>query len=237
MVNYDDELKELLNIDPVAEADKLGVAGEEVGFLGLALQFKLNAAKKDMANKTNDVSFDCTTSQWLKVVEDLGFSKIYDEIIPARAYDTQDGDDRFLIFWRKDGLLLKAETYGVVRINSANLYYNWTPNSIDSTYIAGHNGGCPMRHYMIRANEEYRTGVRNVYPQSGSVDARDFIRFKINQIKKAGSLMPKWEERPFLWLVNWAEKENEKYDYNEINDRKISQLPAHVRCAITPKSI
>jgi hypothetical protein len=56
----------------------------------------------------------------------------------------------------------------------------------------------------------------------------------IDKLKRNGEFLPKWVERPFLWLLHHGDTQGE-YDYDEINEERISKLPKHVIDAITPE--
>lgn len=120
--------------------------------------------------------------------------------------DIPETDDKHYIFWC-DGVLLNFDTYNKKSINSANAYFN------SNTYVSGCSGRTSKNGNFI-----------------GNVDAREGLRFHLDQM----DILPIWEERPFIWLLNYMDTKVDGYDYKAINEERISKLPEHVRNAITP---
>jgi hypothetical protein len=119
--------------------------------------------------------------------------------------------DKLMIFWRKDGVLLVTDTYGK-RINNAKAYLNYR-GPWEACEKCSYGGGHP----------------------SVEKDARKGLRFTLDRMKELGEILPKWEHRPFLWLLSYMDTKRKDYDYKAINAARIEKLPKEVQEAITPK--
>ena len=73
----------------------------------------------------------------------------------------------------------------------------------------------------------------------GDHDCREALSFHIRQMKENGEFITPWVERPFLWLLNYAEERQINDDNrgtlsDEVTDSRILLLPEDVQKAITP---
>lgn len=82
----------------------------------------------------------------------------------------------------------------------------------------------------IEANNPYRLWV-------GHHDCREAICLKIKSIAEHCIFIKDWQEMPFLWLLNYVSKSNNKYnvDYEKINREVIETLPVEVQNNILVK--
>ncbi len=156
------------------------------------------------------------------VYKDLGFEVIHRRTFTDPVWgEGAPKEEQYLILWHSDGILATAESYGGGRtVNTTKVYYNveFTP---DADYWGRTSSGRfydPDRGLWI-GHHDTRLGLREV----------------LDGLRSVGTFQPKWVERPFLWLLTYMDSREEDYDYDAINERVISELPEHVRNAITPE--
>lgn len=215
-----DNLKSILEFDSIAKAEEITgksyKESEMTAKLGLLLHVT-NSYRKDKileaANDTN--SWNQSPREFLAVVDDLGFEKVYGE-----QFTGQWGDDKLMIYWHEDGLLLKVETFNGKSINSAEVYF-----SADVPY----NALSRCSHGGVDGLES--TIVGN-FIRVGNKDVREGLRHFITEVKESGRFLKPWPEMPFVWFLNYAETNKKDYDYHAINRAKLRTLPEHIKQAI-----
>lgn len=215
-----DEIAQALAFDPLSAAEKLtGTSYKEdeaTSMLGLAMHLDHNHRKDALLRSTGDTTFSMPFDEHLAVFIDMGFEEVYRE-----DFDGRYGSETFLILWHADGLLAKTEsfTWGPKPSdkgrNMAEVYYNYR-----------HTDGRP--DFRLTSSGGMRDGV-----WVGHHDVGEGMRHKIGALRAEGEFLPVWIERPFLWLLNYTEKDEPGYDYDAINARKIAALPEHVQTAIS----
>ena len=110
------------------------------------------------------------------------------------------------------------DTYHTKDVNSGHIYYNWAPNLTDKEWFNYTSSG--------KLHKD-----KDVY--IGSHDAREALRYHITMLREHGTFINPWIERPFLWLLHYADTKGE-YDYEAINKARIDCLPDYVKQAISP---
>lgn len=207
-----DRIAAALTFDPLAEAErKTGESykeSPETMRLGMGLAMMHNEHKESLLRQTADSYFNASFAEQMSAFTALGFTEVYRE-----TFDGASADETYVILWAPNGLLATCETYGGDRRNTAKVYYNYRHAS----------GGYP---HQIASS-----GHLNGEVWVGDHDAREGIRHNLDAMRAQGEFLARWVERPFLWLLNYAEKSG---DYEAINAAKISRLPEAVRLSITP---
>lgn len=151
-----------------------------------------------------------TFESYLSVLANLGFEEILSGAIPGT-------EDRWIIHWR-DGVLIFSESYRNGEIlNGGNAYFNYQPNNTESSYFVGFSG-CSV----LNSGTEVWVG---------DIDVRN-LRQCLSLMESNGQLLSVWVEQPFLWLLTYQDTKTPGYSYKDINNQKISQLPAKVQKAI-----
>lgn len=210
-----DNIGEMLKFDPLAVAEK--VTGESYKEdegtmnLGFAMAMMHNEHKESTLKSRGDSWFNMPFLDQLGVFVSLGF-----QVVLRDAFRGRYGPEKYVILWHSDGLLATCESFEATRRNNAKVYYNFR-----------------------RADGGYPSGLTSSGHMQGDVwvgdhDAREGIRYHLDAFRAEGEFLPQWIERPFLWLVNYAESDVKDYDYKAINAERISRLPKHVQDAITP---
>ena len=116
------EVKSVLNFDPLNTASELtGVSYKESEFtesLGFALAVRSNKIKKNMLQDMGDTHRNMKFEDYVKIIENFGFEKVYEEQINKGEYSKI-----FRIYFEKErGILLKIDSY-YDSINSADFFF------------------------------------------------------------------------------------------------------------------
>lgn len=231
-------LQEILSRDPVDEFIRSPVANS-----GLFVHaMSVNQLKNDALQKCDDTTFSNKLDRYQRIIGEVGFRKVLE--IPFRSHN---GTDTFFVYWR-DGILLSFDTYGDL-VNGGTFSYNWkkgknghNPLSSGGWYIRDESGkptydeqfgdlkDTPEALVKIAAYNE-KWNREKVW--AGNHDCREAIRHRIAALEEFGTILPKWEFRPFLWLLHHGDTKIKDYDYAKINAERTAMLPDDVRAAIT----
>jgi len=211
------------SFDPVRLSEELA-GGEEDPLLSLALiRMKSEILKKVLAER-KDYYWACPISLYLDILNELHFKLVME--IPI------NNEDKFYIFSRPDGLLLRFDTYMGKSVNGASLYYNWKPNP---EYWKNNDLALTESGHWKHPDE--KPGDRQEKPRTeliwiGYSDAREGIRGTIEMLEKHGNFFPKWIESPNLWLCHHGDTDQRPNDYayyREVNAKRRGMLPKHVK--------
>lgn len=219
----------LLRFDGLAEAERLTGESYKDSEATMALGFGLsligNQAKVAALRAAMDTHFSMTWSAYLSVVRALGFAEVYSA--PFVGKYGKGREDEFKVFWRNDGLLLKAESFvcgeGEPSCNSAELLFNWR----------SHDPANAWTRAGIACSGGLAKSDRSVFV--GHKDVREGLRHFIASMEGAGSWLTPWIERPWLWLLNYEQPKVDGYDHKAITEAVIATFPADVRAAISPE--
>jgi hypothetical protein len=215
-----DQIRELLDFDPLAAAERF--TGESyktddlTSRLGLGLHLRHVQEKEAALRQRSDSFYSMSFEPAMNLFADLGFATVYTERFAGHS-----AEETYAILWHPDGLLATCESYTwnadeEAGRNTAKVYYNYRHRS------GGYPSGLTSSGHM--AGEVW----------VGDHDAREAIRYNLNAMRAAGRFLPVWVERPWLWLLNYADVKVEGYDHEALTERRIAALPEHVRRAITP---
>lgn len=220
-----DDLQRLLAIDPLAEAEKITGHSykddESTMRLGFGLGQIHGDAKREALIARDDTHFMSDWFDTMRIFSDLGFSIVHQHTFDG-GYEGHR-EERFVVLWRPDGVLAKAESYGAGR-NTADIYYNWRPNE-------------GVDHWGLTSSGGYH---RESYDAGDTVwighhDVREAVRHTLAALEENGSFVTPWIQRPFLWLLDYCRSKVPNCDYAAINESVIALLPEHVHTAITPE--
>ena len=210
-------IRKALDRDGLAEAEK--TTGQRwndnpaVTALGMLNHMEIAKQRDELLMLTDDSTFSNTLERYLDVIGKEGFEQVL--CVPFAGRQTSEN---LFIYWHpRDGILLRFDTYGGDHINGGHFYYNiWLD----------------PKAYNARSSGQFVTEPRDDGKRLwvGDHDCREAIRFNIQTLRNHGEFIPKWQKRPFLWLLHYMD--NEKHGI--VNERRIAMLPQHVRDAITP---
>lgn len=176
----DRELENLLNRDPVAEAEELIRLGDKIGapplegrdrdlaLLGYGIG--VNKLKSQALLERDDTDYSTKLDRYKRIIGELGFREVLRLPFEGRSYGEPRTDEFYIYFRDKGGLLLAFDTYyGGETVNSGHLYYNWKPTREDyNKYHITSSGGwrfnCPPE-LDVTFNERYVNGVEQKTPE------------------------------------------------------------------------
>lgn len=214
-------LGEILKKDPLHIAEQItGKSYKEdkdTSVLGMGLHIAHTANKKQMLKNDKDSYMGMSYKLYIDLLEELGFKQIL-----MVQFESQWNDrDKFFVFWRDDGILLKFDTFSGETVNGGSFFYNWKPNDIKEMGGATSSGG-----FDDCGHED----DHSKWVWYGNHDCREAIRFHIKQLEEFGSFVTPWEKIPFLWLCHHGDKDkNGKQDnYKEIGLERSQKLPKRV---------
>jgi hypothetical protein len=203
-------LENLLSVDPLGVAETLTGKSykDDAGTmsLGFFLAGQHNASKLEALAAAGDTRHGITYDEFERLVLEHGFESILKENFKSEVYQ---------IFWHPEGLLLASESFHRTTLNTAKVYYNWKPYDREIGYRVISSG-----HY-----------TENLV-WSGDHDAREGLFFNLDRLRENGSFLPVWEERPWLWLLNYTDSKVDGYDHEAITASKIARFPEDIQASI-----
>lgn len=209
------DIEQALNFDALSHAEELTgnsyKTDADTEWLGVALHLAHSQTKRDLLKGAGDTYWAQPMPEWMAVVEGLGFELVHVEPIPST-------EDVYRIWWRDDGLLLKADSYwGDKSVNSASVVFNF-------------DGPRNSMHQCSNGFAGERDGRQVWY---GDRDAREGLRFALDRMERTGRFVRPWVKTPFLWLLHYQDAKAKGYDHQAITKARIAQLPAHIQECIT----
>lgn len=222
MDQFQKDINDLVHFDSLAEAERITgrdyKKDDSVAWLGMALMQENNDKKHAALRFTNDVSFDSTLSEYIAAIERMEFRRVFHKNFSAVHCGEMREAEQFVFWLDAKGILLHFDTYLKDRVNGGSFYYNikWKDSF---------NWNCTSSGCCAKSDP-------NVWV--GNHDCREAVKHHIGLLGDSGEFLTQWIERPFLWLLTWADSKVEGYDYHVINESVIAQLPPEVRKAITP---
>ena len=217
----DKTLSQLLNFDPLAEAEEVTKKSykSDDSTMGLGIMLlQFNAKAKQAALEAqDDTTFSNKLDRYLRIVESEGFVKIMDEPIPDDPRRENFGNRNFAFWHPRDGILLHFDTYLGTDVNGGNFYYNWKPNEgVNASDLRMSHGGFGGDFTDC------------------SMDCREALRFNLRRLRKLGQFANPWVKRGFLWLLHYEDTRggHGTYDHEAINAERIAKFPEEVRKAI-----
>jgi hypothetical protein len=209
------KLEQALAFDALSHAEditgKSYKADEATSMLGMSMFFAHNEMKAALLTEANDSRFGQTLSEFIAFLEGMGFTQVLCEDIPTT-------EDKYFIFWR-DGVLVSFDSYSKNRVNGGTAYLAF--KGPREAIFQSSNG------LMCEIDGERVWGV--------SFDVREGMRFRLDRLTEAGSILPVWPEAQWLWLLHYMDSKGVGYDHKAITTDRASKLPEHVRASIKVK--
>jgi len=239
MKHNHDQIVEMLNYDPLAEAERLtGHSYKEDGgtsALGLVIGLEANKRKAEVLEFARDTYFGISPGDTLKRLHEEGFVVLATEEFTDALSDYHRGqvDRWYILFDAQRGLLVWLETYGSIeepqsRINSIKLYFNWRPTKLElpPRCSGGFYGPKGERGREMEGIPDDQLVF------AGDYDGREGLFNQIDWLEAHGTFVTPWATQPFLWLLTYANTKVEDYDHEAITAARLALLPESVRRAI-----
>ena len=219
----DEAVRAMLDLDPLAEAEKLTghsyKEDESTQGLGFVLLQVSAQAKDEALTARGDTTFRNTLERYVGIIEAYGFRQVLD--LPFEDYGY--AEHKF-VYWHDDGLLLTFDTYQAVNVNGGHVYYNWRPND-------------PRGHWGMVVSSGHFSG--EVW--SGYHDCREALIFNLDQLRTNGKFVSPWVDDPKVWLMTRTEAHAvddadwlvRSAHYDDVIEANLARLPEDVRKAIS----
>jgi hypothetical protein len=174
-IRLNTKLEDVLNRDPVAEAEGLVEILQRAGLvegdgtsllLGHALS--VNKLKAEALEAVGDTNYGSKLTKYQAVIEKLGFRKVLELPFTGHKYGSEEApQETFFVYFRDNGgVLLCFDTYNTDSVNGGHFYYNWKPNDIKDKYAyhvtssGGWRVNYPDDMPAPKWEELYKDGVR-----------------------------------------------------------------------------
>lgn len=229
-MTHNDDLDDLLRFDPLYAAETLTghsyKEDDQTQALGLSLHLDTGVSKRKALKATGDTHLSSSLAEQLEVMESLGFETVLLDSFEGSDYGLGSPEESYRIMWHPEGVLATVESYQGLGRNSTKFYYNvrFSQETMGKYYRYTSSGHF---HTYDQENENYIW--------VGNHDGREAFKHHLTRLGLAGEFLSEWIEQPFLWLLTYTESKVEGYDYEAINEERISRLPKNVRNAITPQ--
>lgn len=208
------DLESLMRTDPLAEAEKVTGKSykedEATSALGFLLHLANVEAKQRAAAASDDTHYSSSLEDTLRIYRELGFT----ELLLDRFEGSDGAPETYRILWHEDGILATVESYQTTHRNNTKIWYN-----VRFPDGAG---------WPVTSSGQYLDD----HVWVGDHDMREGMRVKLAGLRGAGTFLPVWRKRPFLWLLTYMDSKVEGYDHKAITEERISRLPEHVQAAI-----
>lgn len=157
MNNLQKDILELQKLDTLSLAEKITgndyKKDEETTLLGLLLHIQKGDKMREMLSKAEDTQFSNRVSDYLRIVCNYGFEIILKE--PFMNGKTEE--HLYALFHKELGILICFDSHtweegAVPNVNGGNMYYNWSPNSLNVRSDLRSSG-----HYHFATKDEHMT--------------------------------------------------------------------------------
>jgi hypothetical protein len=134
--------------------------------------------------------------------------------------------DAYEIWYHPDGILLHMDTYNGNTRNTSTIDYCWRPFDENNYPVS-----------IIGSRKAIPDGPHQI---CGSLDVREGVRHKLNQLRTHGEFIKPWFDHWYSWLGHYSKNEynlpHEKFQklYRERAAQVLAQLPQEVLDCIGP---
>ena len=234
--SFDDKkLDDLIHFDSLDIAEKTTGKDyhedKETSSLGFLLHITKNEMKRKILKKQDDVDFNGSIQDYIRISLELGFVPIIEEKIDVSELnkDNKLQYEMFYIYWHPTkAILLVFETYNLTHVNSSKWYFSYKPNGIDCFYQYFR---CSGRWFGISNNTP-----RDQLIWVGMWDAREAIRHEMNLFDNYGHFVNPWPISEMLQLntyLDWKKCGNLDYTYaSQQSLRRFKMLPDYIQKSV-----
>jgi hypothetical protein len=224
VVIMDNDINELLNTDPIHNAEQMtGKHYQDdkvTAQLGLLLSHVHNNEKRKKLKEIGDSHYNISMFNYLKVLDDIGFRVIHNETFARPRNKKESYEESFFILWEPErSILLTCETYKEDQLNKADFWYNWKPDDIDGNWSKATSSG------KFQESENYDDMI-----WIGHHDGREAIKTNIQTLEDYGEFISPWV-KPYstLWLYhNGHENEYPNFNFRKPTCKYLQTMPEEV---------
>ncbi len=229
---FDNITDELLHKDSLAESEQVlgnkhwSEFNEKEQAFSLFKFMADNETKSEHLKSIGDTYWGMKWNEFINLIESYGFVSglRYDFIAPKYGFsDEADRIEEAILYYHPTkGLILWATSYSG-NINGGTVYGEINIDKERWKEISKALNRCShgaFAHYNGETEQdEYKNQVEFDY------DIREGLIHVLNRIENVTSYAPIWTERNFLWFLDYAEENQDGYDYRTITLEKILRCP------------
>lgn len=222
------DVERALNYDAFGHAEEITgrdyKTDETTGGLGLALFLRANQRKDSLLNETGDSTFRTPFYDFIVMAQEDGF-----EPVLAEYFDGNHRDEKYVLLWHADGMLLSVESYDTW-VNSAELFYVLEPPDHRFRWSLGGGSG-PLggeESTMFYGNKDVREGFRHHLNKIREAEGVEYVKPWPDDANPFYSLLT-YEERSRFESMPWRQRDT---GADDITEARINRLPEHVRNTI-----
>lgn len=243
-------IREVLEFDSVAEAEKIGKQSrrdrnvnplglEQEQMLGLLFHMGNSDRKRQLLKQSQDTYMGSTLDEYFQIITSLGFQKVQE--LEYNSFQEWDADnpaawrkEKHYICWEpKRGILLAFDTYHG-GVNGGSFYYNWKANEKYWDTLRSDN---PNPAYGVTSSGRGSSVEKGVY--IGYHDCREALKYHIERLEEWGAFVNPWVECDTPWVLHHMDTKDargrENYNYEDTTrmlHQRLSQLPDWLKKAI-----
>lgn len=223
--------KELLNFDTFLEAERITGRSYiefnvEEQMFALALHAKHSEAKREMLKINNDTHFSMKWVEFKHLMRVNGY-----KLGLSYKFDNEGNKNEAALFYNNEGIVIwstsyfdslnEAKLYAQIGFEGEIKYVTKTNKFWEKTYQE-----LVMTPELLSARESLGGFSHDAFMNIGkgihiSLDCREGMFYRLNEVKKHFTFYKEWTSSPFLWLLDFSETKNDNYDLKKINREKI----------------
>lgn len=247
-------IKQIIKFDPVSTAeDLLGEFDEGVRGLSFLLHWEKSKFMEQLMDSNDDTKFRETSEEYLRKVKSIGFEVVY-----YKKFNNNE-DSHYIMWHPEYHILLNWDTFRGSRNSAKMYYYwspNNINNSISHSggykYLnvisldTWEELNPPFDEPVFdeninwedykKANELYWDKLEKWREENNlksirhcNNDAREALKYHINELLEHGTFVKVWKEPMFFWLLNWKDDDKPGYDYKKLSYDILNNLPNSVK--------
>lgn len=227
----DKDLNKKLNIDPIADVEKIlnkhhSEFNKEDGLLSLSYAAMVNKSKGEHLKRLRDTYFSMSWNELLNIITNFGFVKGLQYEFDYNAYGESNKEEAILYYHPTKGLVLWATSWGNKTSVNGGTLYGQVKSKEDISYETKTNRWGDSWDQIIMT-DTLRKGIDSLDRCSHgayaniehgiefSYDIREGLINRIEQIGEHLEFLTEWNNKQFLWFLDYTEDEVEDYDYRE----------------------
>jgi len=237
-VEIDKNYKELLKRDAVSEAESVFKKSyteftPEESSMMFASAYHMNQNTKNYLKGLGDTHFGISWNEFKNIIESYGF-------ILGLKYDFQNEsytDEAVLYYYPQKGLVIWATSYGNKESLNGGTLYGEVKATEKVEFEDVYNERLNVTFKEMRPSDKLKKGIESLRNCSHNAyrDIETGIRFSydvrealINTIEEIGEnleMVKVWNEKPFLWFLDYKEDKVPGYNNEELTKEKIRKCP------------
>jgi len=230
---------DLLKFDSLDTAEKMTGKSykddADTAKLGFALHMQKNELTRRILTSQDDMTFGGTLATYLRLLNDLGFEKVFEEKFVDREKEIKS-EETYYIFWHPiKAILCTFDTYWKQKsLNSAKWYFSFKPNDPENFWSKFSLSG----HFWIPGGWQQNPPKDQPEDKSkwiwvGYWDAREAIRHQMKKFDDNGFFANPWPESQHLQLnhyMDWDKCRQGDYSHAAIEtERRFNLLPEKIK--------